>query len=70
MTYLSPLVNRQEQCSRINGILIHGVKKNQNEHTDEVVLKKMKMEIDLEVSQGDIYCTHRIGVWGRVKADP
>ena len=28
------------------------------------------MEIDLEVSQGDIYCTHRIGVRGRVKADP
>ena len=59
---LSSLVDRQEQYSRRNFILIHDVKENQNEDTDEVVTNKIKSEMDLDISPGDIDRTHRIGV--------
>ena len=59
---LSSLVDRQEQYSRRNCILIHCAKENQNEDTDEVVINKIKSEIDLVISPGDIDRTHRIGV--------
>ena len=57
---LSSLVDRQEQYSRRNCVLIRGAKENQNKDTDEVVLNKS--EIDLEISSGDIDRTHRISV--------
>ena len=41
---------------------MHGVKENQNEDTDEVVVNKLKSEMDLEISPGDIDRTHRKGV--------
>ena len=59
---LSSLVNTQEHYSRRNCILIHGLKENQNEDTDEVAIDKIKSEMDLDISPGDIYRTHRIGV--------
>ena len=39
---LSSLVDRQEQYSRRNCILVYSVKKNQNEDTDKVVVNKIK----------------------------
>ena len=36
---LSSLVDRQEQYSRRNCILVHGVNENQNKDTDEVLTK-------------------------------
>ena len=59
---LSSLADRQEQYSRRNCILRHGVKENQNEGTDEVVVNKIKNEVDLEISPGYINRTHIIGV--------
>ena len=50
----SSVVDKQEQYSRRNCILIHGVKEMQNEDTDEVVVNKLKSEMDLEISPGDI----------------
>ena len=44
---LSFLVDREEQYSRRNCIFIHGVKENQNEDTDEVVINKTKSEMDV-----------------------
>ena len=67
---LSSLVDRQEQFSRRNCILIHGVKENQNEDTDEVVANKLKSEMDLEISPGDIDGTQRIGVQSKGKNRP
>ena len=67
---LSSMFNRQEQYSRRNCILIHGIKENQNEDTDEVVVNKLKSEMDLEISPGDIDRTHRIGVPGKGKNRP
>ena len=67
---LSSLVDRQEQYSSRNCILIHGVKENQNEDTDEVVINKIKIEMDLDISPRDIDCTHRIGVLTKGKNRP
>ena len=59
---LPSLVDKQEQYSRRNCILIHGVKKNQNEDTDEVVVNKLKSEMNIEIFSGNIDRTHRIGL--------
>ena len=67
---LSSLVDRQDQYSRRNCILIRGIKENLNEDTDEVVVNKIKSEMELEISPGDIYRTHRIGVLSKGKIDP
>ena len=64
---LSSLVDRQEQYSRRNFILIHSVKKNQNEDTDKVVVNKIKSKMDLESSSGYIYRKQRIGVLSKGK---
>ena len=67
---MSSLVDRQEKYSRRNFILIHGVKENQNENIDEVVVNEIKSEMDLDISPGDIDCTHRIGVLIKGKTRP
>ena len=67
---LSSLVDRQEQYSMRNCILIHAVKENQNKDTDEVVINKIKSEMDLEISPGDIDLTHRIVVPSKGKNRP
>ena len=59
---LSLLVDRQEQYFRINCILIYGVKENPTEDIDEVVANKIKSEMDLKISPGDIDRTYRTGV--------
>ena len=51
---LSSLVDRKGQYPRRNCILIHGVKENQNEDTDEVAINKIKSKMDLEISPEDI----------------
>ena len=57
---LSSLVDRQEQYSRRNCILIHDVKENRNEDTNEVVINKIESEMDLDISPGDIdWCTNQ-----------
>ena len=50
--------------------LIHGVKEKQNEDTHEVVISKIKSEMDLEISSRGIDRTHRIGVPSKVKNRP
>ena len=67
---LSSLADRQEQYSRRNFVLIHGVKENQNEDTDEVVITKIKSEVDLEIYSGDINRTHRTCIPSKGKNRP
>ena len=67
---LSSLVDRQKQYSRRNCILIHCVKENQNEDTDETVINKKESEVDLEISPGGIDRTHIIGVPSKDKIRP
>ena len=59
---LSFLVDRQEQYFRINCILMHSVKENPTKDIDEVVVNKIKSEVELEISPRDIDRTYRIGV--------
>ena len=67
---LSSLIDRQEQYPKRDCILIHGVKENQYEDTDEVVVSKIKNEMDLEISPRDIDRTNRIGVPSKGKNRP
>ena len=46
---------------------MNGVKENQNEDTDEVVVNKIKNEMVLETSPRGIDRTHRIDVPSKVK---
>ena len=55
---LSSLVDRQEQYSRRNCILIHGLKENQNEDTDEVITNKKKKVEWILIFLQDILIAH------------
>ena len=63
---MSSLVDWQKRYSRRNCILIHCVKENQNEDTDEAVINKKEREI----SPGGIDRTHSICVPSKDKIRP
>ena len=54
-------VDELEQYSRRNCLLLHGVQENENENTDDIVLKTMSEELDIEIKENDLDRTHRIG---------
>ena len=54
-------IDRQEQYSRRNCLLIHGIKERRHEVTDELVIQTIKSEIDIDTNVKDIDQTHRIG---------
>ena len=54
-------VNRQEQYSRRNCLLIHGIEERRQEVTDEVVIQTITLEMHIDPDVEDIDRTHRIG---------
>ena len=58
---LDQKIEKQEQYSRRNCLLIHGVTENKDENTDDVVLSIFKDEMDIEIFTDDLDRTHRIG---------
>ena len=54
-------VDELEQYSHKNCLLLHGVQENENENTDDIVLKTMAEELDIEIKENDLDRTHRIG---------
>ena len=54
-------MERQEQYSRENCILIHGLKEEKNESTEGRVLKLFIEELNEDVLLADLDRTHRIG---------
>ena len=58
---LEKKMERQEQYSRRNCILIHGLKEEKNESTDDRVLKLFREELNEDVLLADLDRTHRIG---------
>ena len=54
-------VDESEQYSRRNCLMLHGVQENENENTDDIVLKTMSEELDTEIKENDLDRTHRIG---------
>ena len=54
-------LDRHEQYSRRNCLLIHGVKENKKEDTDEVVIEFFEKEMKEKLSANDIDRSHRLG---------
>ena len=54
-------LDRQEQYSRRNCLLIHGTDEEKRENTDEVVINVLKKEMDEEMTHLDIHRSHRLG---------
>ena len=53
-------MERKEQYSRRNCILIHGLKEEMDESTDDRVLKLFRDELNEDVLSADLDKTHRI----------
>ena len=51
----------QEQYSRRNCILVHGLEENKDEITDDLVASSIKDKIDIDLSVNDIDRSHQIG---------
>ena len=58
---LEQIIDRQEQYSRRNCILIHGVKEEQSEDTDNVLVKLIKDNLEEDVDLTELNRSHRIG---------
>ena len=53
-------LDRQQQYSRRNCILIHGISEQNGEDTDEQVLKIIREELGATVEKSNLNRTHRI----------
>ena len=58
---LEKLQDQQEQYSRRNCLLVHGIAEAKEEITDEVIINALNEKLDLEIKLRDIDRTHRIG---------
>ena len=58
---LEESIDQQEQYSRSNCLLIHGVEENSNEDTDKLVLNIINNDLEIDLTKITIDCTHRIG---------
>ena len=59
---LKSWLDRQEQYSRRNCLLIHGLPESKNENTDELVIDAIKEKMGEEIEKNEIDRSHRIGV--------
>ena len=59
-----------EQYSRRNCLLLHGVKENEEENTDEIVLSTIAEEMGIHINEEDIDRTHRLGKPNRNDGKP
>ena len=58
---LKGCLDRQEQYSRRNSLLIHGLPESKNENTDELVIDAIKEKMGEEIEKNEIDRSHRIG---------
>ena len=49
-------LDKHEQCSRRNSVLVHGIAE-----TDDLVTEAISTKMNIEISPADLYRTHRIG---------
>ena len=54
-------VDKQEQYSRRNCLLVHGVEENRNEDTDTLSINIINEHLELDIQPFDIDRIHRIG---------
>ena len=57
---LSSQVDKQEQYSRRNCLLLHGIPENKNEKTDDLCLATINEHLELAITEVDIERTHRM----------
>ena len=58
---LEKAVDKQEQYSRRNCILIHGIVEKENENTDNLIVDTLNEHLDVNISENDLDRTHRLG---------
>ena len=54
-------IDRQEQYSRRNCLLIHGLLESKNENTDLLAMEAIEIKMNIKITDNDIDRTHRIG---------
>ena len=54
-------LDRQEQYSRRNYLLIHGLPENRNENTDQIVIEILKEKMGEEINEVDLDRPRRLG---------
>ena len=67
---LEKSIDYQEQYSRRNCLLIHGIYESDGENTDDIVINTVQDNMKITVSINDIDRTHRIGKKVAVKTRP
>ena len=60
-------IDRQEQYSRRNWILIHGIAENKKENTDQQTIDFINDSLDIKIDEIDIDRSHRIGTFWQDK---
>lgn len=58
---LKSAVEKQEQYSRRNCLLLHGINENKDEDTDKISLNTLNENLQLELTELNIERSHRIG---------
>ena len=58
---LENLVDRQEQYSRRNCLLVHGIAETNHGNKDDLVLKTINEKLDFDITENKINRSHRIG---------
>ena len=58
---LSGQVDKQEQHSTCNSLLLHGISENKNEKTDNLCIATINEQPELSITEADIERAHRIG---------
>ena len=58
---LKGCLDRQEQYSRRNWLIIHGLPESKNENTDELVINTIKVKMGEEIEKNEIDRSHRLG---------
>ena len=53
-------IDRQEQYSRRNYLLIHGIKQKRHKVTDELVIQTIKSKMNTDTNMKDIDVTHQV----------
>ena len=64
------MVGDQEQSSRRNCLLLHGVDEEDVEDADQNIIEVIAEEMDIQLVEEDLDCTHRIGKKSDGKSRP
>ena len=57
---LKSVVENQEQYTRRNCLLVHGIPEEQRESTDSIVLNAINEHLEEGLTEVEIECTHRL----------